>query len=374
MTLRTLLRTLVLLFAVLGAAPAAQALRIEDFREFVSFDIAPLFTGGEFGEAPRNTEAIAVRSTGLPSNRYQVWFTGTQDGKGMVFEAEFNLGNTAGSSTLVLKRRFEPRTPGDERGFGRHGEALAYAGPADGGNWLLLSRAPDDDDDWSGVYLFDLSPLSATLNGEKVQADFFLEADPAERVEGMAIDWATLLLGEVLGVDERTLWVVNEDHDEAAYEFELELDSVWPSLMATGDGFETDPLPDPNPWDLEIELPEGIAVFGISEENLLERDLLLLDDGQRGPGRLVQVSEEGTPISVLRLVPPYVNQTIWDPQSVDYVTSLSRQRRLVWLIGDDDGRISVLRAHTPEPGAAALFAAQGLVVSLALRRRRGRRS
>jgi hypothetical protein len=317
------------LLASLAQAPAASALLISDFIEFARFDLALLIPG----PSPLDSEAVTIRPG--PEAVDTLWFTGVQDDVGYVFEMAFNTS----LRTLSYVRRFE-------HGFGDDAEGLAWAGD----DHLLVSRAPDGIDDHSGVYLFDLS-----LEDPGAAPTFpFLDSTPALRPEGLAID------PDTLGPDPTTLWIVDEGK-EKAYEFDLDL-STPDHLTFDGTKFATDV------GEIDIDLPEGIAVFGTNELDDTIKDLLLADDGQgedseRGPSRIVQVTGTSSGTFIEEITTTAFGIT--DLQGLEY----DPQRRFVYLVGDDDQLITVLALPIPEPGPALIFSLQGVAVGFALRRR-----
>lgn len=325
---------------LLVPAPSARGLLITNFFEYATFDIG-VDIPGLGALAPVKTEAITMRSN--PGTVDTVWFAGTRkiSGTHTGFVYQFDFDTVA--RTASNGKESDPLTDGVI--FGQHSEGLAWAG----GTSLLISRAPDNPDSDTGIYLFDLDTLFDGVAGNENPS--FLDPSPFDNPEGLGLDVDTLALAlqSVVAVDE---------FDDEAMRFMLDLNL--PSLSpVAGSDFDTGDDP------IDIEAPEGVSFFAPNDSDPLVKDLLLADD-QQDPnhGRLVQVTRDGdfiTELATEALIAPFL---LKDPQGVEY----DPRRRFIYLIGDDDNRITVL-APIPEPGAAVVFLAQALVVGAALRRR-----
>ncbi|MGH9390598.1 MAG: hypothetical protein ACRD1Z_13365 [Vicinamibacteria bacterium] len=296
------------------------------------------------GPELKNTEAVTVEKRDPPvSLVYKLWVTGTQGGIGKIYEFFVDLSPDAVEKIVNLPENNIVHP------FGEDAEGLAFAGD----NRLLVSNAPDEPTDRSGVYEIALSPLGGgTFNK-------FLPSDPATRPEGLGVDPADL------GQRELDLWIADEGKDKA-FRFAF---SAFEGLERE-DSFRT------------FERPEGIAVF--------YDDLLLVDDGGDGEtGALVQFDDDGHVVDYL-LTGQF---GLFDPQGVDFDPFSD----FLYVINDNDEKIGNRRdfqstllvlttpktylalqsgiasaaISNPEPGAPLVFAAQLLVVAAALRRRSG---
>jgi len=326
-------RVLAPLALILVTAFPAHALRITSFYEIATFDIGAMVIDFAGIEPPKQTEAITVEP-----GESTVWFTGSpkDSGKSYIYEAIANIT----TKVLTFVGRVETGFYDEDQG-GNLAEGIAFLGrdTEKGLTRLLVTNAPDDPDEFgafeSGVYLFEFGAYGAS--GEVAPTTKTL-LKRASNLEGLGLDLR-------LDPDPSQLWAVDERRDKLIpYDMDLSL------LTLSGAGTAS----------IGIDAPEGVEAFG--------GDVLVVDDGGHGPGKLVQLDSNGNPIPGEFLSTVDLNHftpegRLWDPQGAAY----DPMRRLVYLIGDDDNRITVL---TPEPGAALLFAAQALAVGVALRRRR----
>ena len=331
-------------------APVASAVRISDFFEIASFDLATIPIGqidaiGSLDGRPVQTEGITVRPGLNSDGTFSVWFTGSADSgpdvKGFVFEARLDLA----TSQITLDRVFEHGFYDASQG-GNTAEGIAYLPGRSGKEYLLVSKAPDSSVADSGVHVFD---IAAAFTGTPTST--FLSSDPANHAEGLGLD--------LTASGDLPLWI-SDEADNRAREFTFDPGSPALSLAPGNPSFSTSAF--------GVELPEGIAVFGDNEFNPggLGKDLLLVDDID---GRLVQVNSEGNVVDMLdtsTVTPGVIINPLLDVQGVDVI-----QEQYVFVVSDDDRRISVL-ALVPEPAAATIFGVQVLAASIALHRHRRR--